>query len=224
MGFERRGMGETGRTFESRLFGSAQMDPQFQLDLEALEKDERGRFKSVGQVYEAFKRNYLGAGTSDRGETSLSTDLRQEVEDALGFEDVNDELKFYSAVGTVIDHKLGVDAFFELKDSESGAFARVTLDATLNKQKQQEGWKADVIVGELPDAGQEQDEYFSEIGSIGKRISGMLKERLKEQIARRAGRHAAGKDLRRTEAFSYEKTPVSGPGGRPGAAGVGAAG
>ncbi|HTK59674.1 MAG TPA: hypothetical protein VL283_00550 [Candidatus Baltobacteraceae bacterium] len=191
MSFERRGSNDTGRTFESRLFGTAQMDPQFLFDLDKIEKDERGRFRSVGQVYEAFKRNYRGAGVGERGETSLSTDLRQEVEDALGFEDQSDELKFYSTVGTVIDHKLGVDAFFELKDPKTGAYARVTLDATLNKEKQREGWKADVIVGELPDAVQEEKAYDKEKAEIGGRIAEMLQKRLNEQIERRGGRRAA---------------------------------
>jgi len=196
MSFERRGSGDTGRTFESRLFGTAQVSPQFLLDLDRIEKDERGRFRSVGQVYEAYKRNYLGAsggagGSMERGETSLSTDLRVAVEDALGLDDASDKLKFYSAVGTVIDHKFGVDAFFELKDEKTGAYARVTLDATLNKQKQQEGWKADVIVGELPDAGQEADEYLEEVDGIGVRIAGLLQKRLNEQLERRGGRRAA---------------------------------
>lgn len=191
MSREYRGSGETGRTFESRLFGSAQVNPQFLLDLDKIGLDERGRFKSAGAVYEAFKRNYLGAGQGERGETSMSTDLRQAVEDALGMTDAEEDLKFYSAVGTVIDHKFGVDAFFELKDPKTGAYARVTLDATLNKEKQKEGWKADVIVGELPDAGQETDAYLEEIDDIGGRIASMLQGRLNDQIGRRQGRSAA---------------------------------
>lgn len=194
MSFERRG-GDTGRTFESRLFGTAQVNPQFLLDLDKIEKDERGRFRSVGQVYDAYKRNYLGAsggagGSMERGETSLSTDLRVAVEDALGLEDASDQLKFYSAVGTIIDFKFGVDAFFELKDKKTGAYARVTMDATLNKQKQQEGWKADVIVGELPDAGQESDEYLEEVDAIGGQIAVMLQKRLNEAVEKRLGRRA----------------------------------
>src|SRR5688572_9610123 len=178
MAFERRGSGDTGRTFESRLFGTAQVNPQFLLDLDRIGLDERGRFRSVGQVYDAFKENYLGAGGQERGETSMSTDLRVAVEDALGMEDAEEALKFYSAVGTVIDHKFGVDAFFELTDPKSGAYARVTLDATLNKQKQQDGWKADVIVGELPDAGQETEDYIEKVDVIGAEIAYKLKRRL----------------------------------------------
>ncbi len=191
MGREFRSGGDTGRTFESRLFGTAQVNPQFLLDLDKIGVDERGRFRSVGQVYEAFKRNYLGAGQETRGETSMSTDLRVAVEDALGITDENDELKFYSAVGTVIDHKFGVDAFFELTDPKTGAYARVTLDATLNKEKQKEGWKADVIVGELPDAGQESDAYLEEIDAIGADIASRLQRRLNEEVERRRGRRAA---------------------------------
>lgn len=191
MGYERRGSGDTGRTFESRLFGSAQVNPQFLLDLDKIGLDERGRFKSVGQVYEAFKKNYLGAGASERGETSMSTDLRVAVEDALGMTDAEEDLKFYSAVGTIIDHKLGVDAFFELKDPKTGAYARVTLDATLNKEKQKEGWKADVIVGELPDAGQEADDYLEKVEEIGSDIAAKLQRRLNEEIDRKGGRRAA---------------------------------
>ena len=180
MAREFRGGGETGRTFESRLFGTAQVNPQFLLDLDAIGLDARGRFKSRGEVYDAFKRNYLGAGVGERGETSMSTDLRQAVEDALGFQDETDELKFYSAIGTVIDHKFGVDAFFELSDPKTGDYARVTLDATLNKEKQLEGWKADIIIGELPDAGQEPDAYIERIEEIGTKIAIELARRLRK--------------------------------------------
>ncbi len=191
MSREFRSGGDTGRTFESRLFGTAQVNPQFLLDLDKIGVDERGRFKSVGQVYEAFKRNYLGAGPGERGETSMSTDLRVAVEDALGITDEDEALKFYSAVGTVIDHKFGVDAFFELKDPKTGAYARVTLDATLNKQKQNDGWKADVIIGEMPDAGQEADEYLEAVDETGASVAALLQRRLNEEIARRQGRRAA---------------------------------
>lgn len=191
MSREFRSGGDTGRTFESRLFGTAQVNPQFLLDLDKIGVDERGRFKSVGQVYEAFKKNYLGAGPGERGETSMSTDLRVAVEDALGITDEDEALKFYSAVGTVIDHKFGVDAFFELKDPKTGAYARVTLDATLNKQKQSEGWKADVIIGEMPDAGQEADEYLEAVDATGANVAALLQRRLNEEVARRQGRRAA---------------------------------
>lgn len=191
MSREFRSGGDTGRTFESRLFGTAQVNPQFLLDLDKIGVDERGRFKSVGQVYEAFKKNYLGAGPGERGETSMSTDLRVAVEDALGITDEDDALKFYSAVGTVIDHKFGVDAFFELKDPKTGAYARVTLDATLNKQKQSDGWKADVIIGEMPDAGQEADEYLEAVDETGANVAKLLQRRLNEEIERRQGRRAA---------------------------------
>lgn len=196
MGFERRGSGDTGRTFESRLFGTAQVNPQFLLDLDKLIDPVSNRFTSVGKVYDAYKANYLGAsggagGSMERGETSLSTDLRVAVEDALGLADAGEELKFYSAVGTIIDFKLGVDAFFELKDPKTGAFSRVTLDATLNKQKQQDGGKADVIIGELPDAGQEADEYLEEVDGIGGRIAEILQKRLNDQNERKGSARAA---------------------------------
>lgn len=190
MGREFRSGGDTGRTFEGRFFGTAQLNPQFLLDLDHLTGPD-GRFTSVGKVYDAFKENYLGAGGLDRGETSMSTDLRVAVEDALGMEDAEDSLKFYSAVGTVIDHKFGVDAFFELTDPRTGAYSRVTLDATLNTQKQQDGWKADVIIGELPDAAQEGDAYLEKIDGIGAGIADKLQRRLREQMDRRAGARRA---------------------------------
>ncbi|MEK7545991.1 MAG: hypothetical protein AAB554_02835 [Patescibacteria group bacterium] len=191
MAREFRGGGETGRTFESRLFGTAQVNPQFLLDLDKIGLDERGRFRSVGQLYDSFKRNYLGAGHGERGETSMSTDLRVAVEDALGITDEGDELKFYSAVGSIIDLKLGVDAFFELTDPRTGAYARVTLDATLNKEKQKEGWKADVIIGEMPDAGQEADAYLDAIDQTGGGIANLLQRRLNDEIERRTRRRAS---------------------------------
>jgi len=191
MGREFRGGGDTGRTFESRLFGTASLNPQFLLDLDKIPKNHKGRFDDrrpeiERQVFDAFKRNYLGAqggaGTNERGETSLSTDLRVAVEDALGFDDENERLKFYTAVNTPIDHDFGTDAFFELTDPESGVTARVKLDATLAKK---DNPKADVIIGELPDAVQEEDEYTAKMDDIGAEIASMLQRRLNEEKDRR---------------------------------------
>jgi hypothetical protein len=189
MSFEKRGFGDTGRTFEGRLFGTANLNPQFLLDLDKIPKNQKGRFDDrrpeiEGQVFDAFKKNYLGAsggaGTNERGETSMSTDLRLAVEDALGLSDEDLALQFYTAVGTPIDTDFGTDAFFELTDKVTGAVGRVKVDATLNTGK--ENPKADVVINELPDAAQESDQYLEKIDDIGGGIAVMLQRRLIEAI------------------------------------------
>ena len=188
---------DTGRTFEGRLFGTASLNPQFLLDLDKIPKNQKGRFDDrrpeiEKQVFDAFKKNYLGAsggaGTNERGETSMSTDLRVAVEDALGLTDASDELKFYTSVGTAIDMDFGTDAFFELTDPKSGAIVRVKVDATLNTGKQSP--KADVIINELPDAAQEADDYLEKVDEIGSEIALMLQKRLNIEIEKRVGRRA----------------------------------
>ena len=190
------GGGDTGRTFEARLFGIANMNFEFQMDLLKIPKQPNGRFDDrrpeiERQVFDAFKRHYNGAKPNniigERGETSLSTDLRIAVENALGFTDQNDELKFYTAVDTVVDHDFGTDAFFELTDPKTKVTVRVKLDATL---AQKERPKADVIIGELPDAVQEPDEYEEVVDEHGARIASLLQRRLNDENNRRTPRRA----------------------------------
>jgi len=106
----------------------------------------------------------------------IAKDLRIAVSDALGLSAEEEKyLRFYTTVGTPADYKLGVDAFVEWEDPETGRIRRVTIDVTLNKRKIDErSMKADVVIGELPDAVQEEDDYLESIDSYGHQIATRL--------------------------------------------------
>ena len=82
----------------------------------------------------------------------FANDLYQGLYHDLELENKKD-LRFYTAVGSCLDYKHGVDAFFEM-DFE-GKIITVTLDITSSKNKS-DGYKADVII-EIPGEGLDPD-------------------------------------------------------------------
>lgn len=77
----------------------------------------------------------------------FANDLHATVAEGLGIEDYG-RLKFFTAVGTPLDVKHGVDAFLELKVDKQTH--RVTLDVTTNPQKGDKH-KADIVFFVPPD-------------------------------------------------------------------------
>ncbi len=185
MGFERFGgpSGDSGKMYEARFLGTANMNARFMEALKALPRDERNRFQSMNDVFVLFKKHYEDDPTDPKG--IHAKELRGAMLDALELNDGEfDSLKLYSTVGTPLDY-MGFDAFVEFEDPESHTSARATIDVTLRKEKVSEGWKADVIIGELPDAGQEEDEYLQAIDAYAARTAQVLQRRLRERTQRR---------------------------------------
>lgn len=54
------------------------------------------------------------------------------------------KLEYFSSVGSHLDTKHGVDAFFRVRDLSGKDLATATLDVTMNDQKK-DGYKADVV-------------------------------------------------------------------------------
>ena len=173
MAFERFGgpSGDSGRIYESRFLGKAEVDASFAEELEKLPRGERRRFRSDEDVFRLFKEHYKGDPTDPKG--VHAKELRGALIDAMDLgEDDFDNLEFYTALGIpVIDHMMGVDGFFEFKDKD-GNLRRVTIDVTMKRSK--DSPKADVVIGELPDAQQESDDYLQAIddyaGQIARRL------------------------------------------------------
>ena len=186
MGFERFGgpSGDSGKMYEARFLGSAKVDAKFFEELKKLPRDERNRFRSLNDVFRLFKQHYKDDPTDPKG--VHAKELRGAMLDALELDERDfDKLKLYSTVGPPLD-LMGFDAFVELEDPYTHQTSRATIDVTLRKEKVQEGWKADVIIGELPDAGQEEDEYLEAIESYAAKTAHLLQRRLGERNHRKA--------------------------------------
>lgn len=104
-------------------------------------------------------------------------ELRIAVQEKLGV-DVDKEpesVRAYTAVGTPLDKYHGVDAFMTF--TEDGREYTVTMDATLRKDKLDDGYKADVMVTDVPSPEDDEDAYLEAIDAIAEKIA----ERFRDQ-------------------------------------------
>jgi hypothetical protein len=161
----------SGKYFEHGLFGT----------IDTATPEYRRALKKVGvrneldldlqQAIELTKQIQNAEPTDP--ETQFLRDLRLAVIDKL--ETVSDnKIGAYSAVGTPLDLLFGVDAFITEKFGNMDLV--VTLDATLNKNKQQMGGKADVIIGKFTPAEQDEDAYLGAVDKYAEKIAKRLKE------------------------------------------------
>jgi hypothetical protein len=81
-------------------------------------------------------------------------------------------LCFYNSLGSVLD-KMGIDCFFTYKNQKTGKDAIFTIDLTTNPQKEQ--YKADLVVGEIPDHHKNPEDYALELEKIADQIADKLK-------------------------------------------------
>jgi hypothetical protein len=115
----------------------------------------------------------------------FAKELRMAVIEELGLEESEDmdRVKFFSAVGTPLDHFHGVDAWVEF-DSGRGGPRMVTLDVTLNTEK--ETHKADIIVQKVPDPSENEDEFLKLVYEIyAPQIAEQLKTAVNAMMRRR---------------------------------------
>lgn len=177
--------GETGRLHEERLFGKPNLNEDF-WDREArLPRNERGHYRSDDDIYRLvseYQENEQGQPVMEQ----FAIDLADEVRDALGLKEANaDSVSFNTSVQSPIDGRLGVDAWFEFTDPATKRTVRVTLDSTLNQRKLEENNpKADMYIGEIPDAVQDEDRYFQAVEKIGHDIAVRLQRRIMESHGR----------------------------------------
>lgn len=88
--------------------------------------------------------------------TPLARDLRLAIVNRLNLsQESTATARFYSAIGTQLDHHHGIDAFIDIV-KDGTIIKTITLDATLSPQKQTTGHKADIIIGDLPEVGGEE--------------------------------------------------------------------
>lgn len=161
----------SGRELELDLLGKPKFSREFLAAMRAISRENGYVYRDAGM--EVIRRHYPEDPTNPTKD--FARELRMAVLDELGLEDGN-ELGFYSAVGTPIDIFHGTDGWINLAYRPVGAsretaarHAIVTLDATLNQSKLEEGHKADIIIPDMPDA--KDPKYLTEIERIGNLVS-----------------------------------------------------
>ncbi len=127
--------GITGHTIESELFGDTHKVES--------EKKESGH-ESYLSYHSAMRevRNLQGESDPTDPDPSFANDLHATIAEEFSPE-AYEHVRFYTAIGSILDKKHGVDGFIEC--DIDGQTIIVTLDVTANPQKA-EGYKADVII------------------------------------------------------------------------------
>lgn len=172
----------SGKLYEHKVLGSF-YSPRERDYIEQLKK-EKQRLDATGErlrkdVLIDLIREYAGDDPEDPRQPTAK-DLRIEVLDFLESqqEDANETqntLRYYTAVGTPLDEFFGIDAWLEYETPEGTVM--VTIDITLDPEKLQHGYKADVIVGQIVDPKLDEDAYLDEIEMYAKRLGSILAER-----------------------------------------------
>jgi len=173
---------ETGRMLENSYFGEVPVTEEMRREFRSLEEEHGGRIPAA-EMFGVVRKHQVDDPENPRRD--LPREIRLAVADRLKVsEDDLDNVKFYSAVGTPVDHLLGVDAWIEYDDPSREVSAIGTMDVTYRQDKIQEGHKADVVFGELSDIN--SDEYLDEVEDIAR----VLADKMKDEIGRGALRAA----------------------------------
>lgn len=170
----------SGRELELDLLGKPKFPREFLVAMRKISEENGYVRREAGM--EVIRRHYPEDPTNPTKD--FARELRMAVLEELNLED-GDELGFYSAVGTAIDIFHGTDAWVDLAyrpvgmSRETAArHAIVTLDATLNQNKLDDGHKADIIVPDMPDV--KNPKYLTKIAEI----AGLVSVRLGRQLPR----------------------------------------
>jgi hypothetical protein len=159
----------SGGEFEYDLFGKADIqNPEYRKELDRLRKPD-GYFTYKDAVDLAKKFQTWDPANPDK---EFLRELVVALQDKLNIdiEKNPDAVGAYSALKTPLDVLHGVDAFLTVK--RDGKEEIVTLDATLNKDKQRQGHKADFVIGdEFPDVAEDEDGYLQAIDSLAGKIA-----------------------------------------------------
>ncbi|MEY4722930.1 MAG: hypothetical protein RLZZ324_443 [Candidatus Parcubacteria bacterium] len=162
----------SGKEHEFSLFGVVDIkDPAYLADLKAA----RGQERTIPfDAALALTKKHQPWSDPANPDTDFFREVLIAVQDKLGLDAKKaNMLRAYTAVGTPLDILYGTDAFISY--SGKGGEEIITIDATLRREKLEQGHKADIIVGELPDAQDDEDGYLAAIDTIADRIAKRFK-------------------------------------------------
>lgn len=185
-GGDYRGM-QAGKEYEISYLGSirvgADYDKAYQ---EALHKNPRANPETGYLPYEAavelVKKFQPGGPEAETNpQRDFMRELRLAVLEKLDLEEadenITDNLKTFTAVGSPLDVFHGIDAFLTFQDKNKKKKAVVTIDISLRKKSQ---FKADICEDdEIPSPEEDEGEYLKRIDTL----AGQVAERIQTQLA-----------------------------------------
>jgi hypothetical protein len=129
--------GYTGEIAESEVLGETTSEQKEK------EAEFQGEYITFNQAADPVKDNQFQPfkDPTNPHEKPFPYDVHATLVDVLSLDNY-EQVRFYTAVGSYLDKKHGIDAFFEL-DLGSGDSVRATLDMTQNPRKHD--YKADVV-------------------------------------------------------------------------------
>jgi hypothetical protein len=147
----------TGTTVERELFGKAE---------KLARVPEYLKYK---QAMEVVRKLQPGDPTDPKPDFAYEVLIQVEGK----IPDGKDRIRFYTAIGSMLDHWHGVDGWFELEDGR-----RVSIDLTTNPQK--ETHKADIVFlvphGGL-DRAVNEAEFLEYTGKLAGEIAGLFQDK-----------------------------------------------
>jgi len=168
----------SGREFEYDLFGKMDTSsPRYKAELQKIASPNG--YVSYAKALELVKK------FQSQDPTNPDKDFLRELRDAvteklrLDTAEEMERIKTFSSLGSPLDKFHGVDAFlaYEENDKEYS----VSLDATRRKEKQEEGWKADIIISDLPSPEEDEEQYMREIEKYAEEITEKIKARKRQE-------------------------------------------
>lgn len=164
-----------GREFEADILGEVEIrDPKFAEEVRKLVKDQKKPYIPYRQSLELAKKHQPADPTNPQKDFLRELRLAVAEKFGLGSDKELEQVGAYTAVGTPLDILHGVDGFISLK--EPGKKEKiVTLDASLKKEKLEEGAKADVMVGDLPSPDENEAGYLARIDEIAREIADKMR-------------------------------------------------
>jgi len=186
---ERRGPASfySGRELEIDVFGRPKFPRGYE---EVLRQESQRGYLPFNRAMDVIREYYPFDPTNPPKE--FANDLRLEIIDKLGLTDEQaDDLKFYSAIGTPLDTFHGVDAWLEFPDPNTSRPIFVTLDVTKQVGKLEEGHKADVIVGDVPEPA--SNSYLGEVERYADEVFDVFQRKLPPKRPIRPARSARAK-------------------------------
>lgn len=163
----------TGKMAEEEIMGATELNPEHPLYKKA--KQNKG-YLSFNDSLRLARESQVGDPSDP--ESGIANDFHAAVAETLK-EDDYEKVRFFSALGTPLDVYHGVDGFFE----HNGII--VTLDATINPNKDKDSIKADIILEEMPDPKFEREKYLEYIKDKSKEIAYLIEKRQIEKMKNR---------------------------------------
>lgn len=163
---------ETRQCVEAALLGN-----QVPVDnLRAARSQIRAKKSELMELTKRFQRGRTPSEPYDSTNPpkDFYRELRLAVMEKIGLtEKESDALRAFTATQTPLD-LIGIDAFVTLRKGSREFF--VTLDATLNPEKEKSWSGADVVFKEPPDVDEDEDAYLAFIDDVADDVAARFQE------------------------------------------------